>query len=85
MKQLILLSFLLISVFGFAQTANQKQAHKLAKEGIALFEKGEYDKSIRLFEKAEKLEPENYQYRYEIGYAYLLKKEYKKQSLLLKR
>ncbi len=78
MKQLILLSFLLISVFGFAQTANQKQAHKLAKEGIALFEKGEYDKSIRLFEKAEKLEPENYQYRYEIGYAYLLKKEYKK-------
>jgi len=77
MRKLLLILLILISVLSFGQTNDEKKAYDLAMEGIKLMDDGKYDESIKLLKKSEKLDPDNYSYPYEIGYAYLLKKDYK--------
>jgi tetratricopeptide (TPR) repeat protein len=80
MKRFFILVALVINVIsGFSQTDSEKQeAHDKAKQAIALMDKGDYDKSIKLLEESAKLDPTNYIYPYEIGYASILKQNYDK-------
>lgn len=47
-------------------------------EAIKIMDKGQIEKSIKLLEESSKLDPKNYLYPYEIGYAYYLQKNYSK-------
>lgn len=78
-KTFTIIGFLIVSLIACGQTDSDKQkAYETGREAIELMDKGNYDESIKLLEKSSKLDPENYTYPYEIGYAYILKKEHLK-------
>jgi len=79
MKKSIALIFIIcFGLNSYSQTEDDKEkAYEIASKAIKLMDNGEIDKSIELLSKAEKLDPENYSYPYESGYAYYLKKDYK--------
>jgi len=78
--------FIGIGLNAFGQTKNNKEkAYNNAKEAINLMDNGEIDKSIDLLKESQSLDPENYLYPYEIGYAYFLKKDYKNAIKTLKK
>jgi tetratricopeptide (TPR) repeat protein len=69
------------SVFLFLHTfsqndENRKKAKELKSEAIKLSDNGDPDKAIDLLESAKKLDPADYSYQYEIGYAYYVKKDF---------
>lgn len=76
-----LLSTLLFVNFVFFLSAqsekDKKEAYEIGTDAIKIMDKGAYDESIEMLKKAQKLDPENHNYPYEIGYAYLMKKDYK--------
>lgn len=72
-----LLLFLTVGQTAFGQT-NKDKALAKGKEAIQLMDNGQVDESIKLLEEAQKLDPDNINYPYEIAYAYCLKKDYKK-------
>ncbi len=74
---LILLFCCIVPLWGLSQSAKQ-QAYEKAHEAVALMDAGQIDESLVLLEEARKLDPKNYLYMYEIGYAYYLKKDYEK-------
>jgi len=78
----ILLQFLSISLL--AQT-NKEIAYSKAKEAIKIMDEGKIDESIELLNESQKLDSENYMYPYEIAYAYVLKKDYKKAIKILNK
>jgi tetratricopeptide (TPR) repeat protein len=47
------------------------------REAIKLMDNGNIDESIKLLEEAQKLDPDRFDYPYEIAYAHYLKKDYK--------
>jgi tetratricopeptide (TPR) repeat protein len=73
--------FLLTSLFTAAQlfAQNNKEA-ALAKgnEAIKLMDNGQISESITLLEESIKLDPDNIDYPYEMGYAHYLAKSYQK-------
>lgn len=74
-----ILFFTTLTILSFAQSQKDKEkAYNKAIEAIKLMDNGEYDKSIKLLEQSCKLDPEDINYPYEIGYAYLLKEDYPK-------
>jgi tetratricopeptide (TPR) repeat protein len=80
-RTFIIAGLLVLSLSLFAQTETEKQqAYDKAKNAIQLMDDGKYDESIEILKESGKLDPDNYLYPYEIGYALLLKKEYKKAS-----
>lgn len=82
MKTLLPLLLLLLATPMFAQN-NSEMAIKKAKEAIKLMDDGEVEKSIKLLEESQRLDPENYIYPYEIAYAYILQKEYEEAVKIL--
>jgi tetratricopeptide (TPR) repeat protein len=82
MRVTLLLSILLVLSFApknnLAQNNKKELALKKGKEAIMLMDNGKFDQSIDLLQEAQKLDPENINYPYEIGYAYYAKREYKK-------
>ena len=85
-RKITLLGIFLLLFIGqkvFAQT-NKELALQKAEKGIQLEdEEGKYDEAILLFKEAQKLDPEDINYPYEMAYAYSGKKEYKKASDIL--
>jgi tetratricopeptide (TPR) repeat protein len=81
MKQTINLSgiliFLITGHISLAQT-NQEKAREKSNKAIELEDGGKVDEAIKLLEEAQKLDPDNYTYPYELGYAYYQKADYKK-------
>ena len=71
-----MLCFLVIKIH--AQTANQKKALEIGQKAIVLVDEEKFDEGIKLLEEAQQLDPENYHYPYEIGYAYHSKGDNKK-------
>ncbi|MCB0397144.1 MAG: tetratricopeptide repeat protein [Flavobacteriales bacterium] len=69
-------------------TANGQTKHdeavQLGRQAIELMESGQIDASVELLEKAQKLDPDNISFPYEIGYAYYLGKNYGKAAKVLK-
>jgi tetratricopeptide (TPR) repeat protein len=75
----IVIGLVITGISVFCQTDSEKQeAYNIAKQAIELMDNGEYDKSIKLLEESAKIDPTNYLYPYEIGYALILKEKYKK-------
>lgn len=60
-------------------------ARKMAKQAIVLMDKGNFQESIKLLEKAHELDSSVIDYEYEIGYAYYLKKEFDKAVKILSK
>lgn len=81
-KFFLLLHFLVYS--SFSQTKSKIALNK-AKQAIALMDEGRIDESISILEESQKLDPKNYLYPYEIAYAYVLKKDYKKAIKVIKK
>lgn len=74
----ILIGLVIIGLPGYCQSESDKQeAIDKTKQAIELMDNGDYDKSIKLLEECSKLDPNNYIYPYEIGYALVLKENYK--------
>lgn len=72
----IILCFL--PVLGFAQKNEKKEqeAYELSQKAIELIDFGKTKQSIDLLKQAIKLDPNNYNYTYELGYAYYLTQDY---------
>ncbi|MFA7380234.1 MAG: tetratricopeptide repeat protein [Bacteroidia bacterium] len=77
-KTIGLLLFIAVGQIVFGQTTNKEKALSIGKEAIKLMDNGKIDESIELLEEAQKLDPEDIIYPYELGYAYYAKKDYKK-------
>ncbi len=60
----------------FGQTDIEKALSK-GQETIQLMDKGEIKESIKLLKEAEKLDPERFDYPYELAYAYYLDQDYR--------
>jgi len=67
---------LLVGLNLYSQSDKEK-AIEIGKEAIKLMDNGEVDESIKLLKDAQKLDPDNFAYPYEIAYALYMKKEYK--------
>lgn len=79
-KQLLIVVclFALSITVANAQTP-QEQAKSLLKTAIKLEDEEEkYDEALILIKEAQKLDPENYTYPFELAYTYAKKKEYQK-------
>lgn len=69
----------------FGQTESDKErAYEIAKKAIKVMDEGKIDESIKMLEQSQSLDPKNYLYPYEIGYAYFLKENHKKAIKTLK-
>lgn len=71
-----LCSLVLIGQNLFAQTDKEK-AYEMGISAIKFMDGGKIDESMKLLEKAQKLDPENINYPYELAYAHYLKEDYK--------
>jgi tetratricopeptide (TPR) repeat protein len=84
MKNLIktigLFLFILVGQFCFGQNINDK-----LNQAIKLMDSGKVDESIALLEDGRKLEPERFDYPYEMAYAYYLKGDYKESIKILEK
>ena len=78
--------FLVILLIGGAVSAqsNKDLAIKKGQEAISLMDGGQIEASIKLLEESMKLDPENLDFPYEMGYAYYLAKDYQKTINILK-
>jgi len=78
-----------IILVSFAQIANcqtnKNKAFEMAREAISLMDNGKIDESIKLLEKAQKLDPDNILFPYEIAYANYLKKDYQNVIKILEK
>ncbi len=78
MKNVFLFLMSFFSIVSLAQTEEEKkQAKFLAYTAIQKMDSGYVDESITLLKKSQKLDPDNMDYPYELGYASYLKKNYK--------
>lgn len=60
----------------FGQSSNEEQARIKGGVAVELMDNGKFDESIKLLKEAQQLDPENYVYPYEMGYAYYVQKDY---------
>ena len=85
MKNLLTITILFCLTFNlFGQKDNKTEAYEIASEAIKIMDSGDYKKSIEMLNKSKELDKENYIYPYEIGYAYILLKDYKSAIKTLK-
>ena len=80
MKKLTLLCLFIVCSLqaSYAQTNKELAATKLKKAIKLEDEDGKYDEALVLILEAQKLDPENYTYPFELAYTYNAKKEYQK-------
>jgi tetratricopeptide (TPR) repeat protein len=63
----------------FAQIpADKQKANDLKREAVQLMDNGDPDRAISLLETAQRADPDNHVYLYEMGYAFYIKKDYPK-------
>lgn len=79
-KTIGLLLFILGGQICFGQNTNEK-----LNEAIKLMDNGKVDESIVLLKEGSKLEPERFDYQYEMAYAYHLKSDYKESIKILEK
>jgi tetratricopeptide (TPR) repeat protein len=61
----------------------QKMAREKAIKAIELMDNGQIEESIELLKEADRLHPDQFDYKYEIAYAYYIDKNYKKSIKVL--
>jgi tetratricopeptide (TPR) repeat protein len=79
------LAVIAISTYAFSQADDQTKARELGMKAIKEMDRGNIEKSIKLLEQAEELDPENVDYPYEIAYAHYLSQNYKEVIEILNR
>jgi tetratricopeptide (TPR) repeat protein len=77
MRHFFALTFVLIAGQLFGQN-NKEKALAKGNEAIKLMDNGQIAESIKLLEESMKLDPDNIDYPYEIGYAHYIAKDYQK-------
>jgi len=75
-KVLGIILLMAIPQFSFGQTDKEKALSK-GEEAIKLMDNGKIKESIKLLKEAEKLDPERFDYPYELAYAHYINKNYK--------
>lgn len=75
-KTIGLLLFITAGQIAFGQS-NREKALTKGQEAIILMDDGKISESIKLLEEAQKLDPDRFDYPYEMAYAYYLKEDYK--------
>ncbi len=81
-----IIGFLLFVTAGqiaYGQTTKKEKALEKGKAAIELMDNGKFDESIKLLEEAQKLDPDDINYPYELAYVYYARKDYKKASKYL--
>jgi len=78
MKKIISLVFGLVICFSLQAQSDKEKAIELLREAVQTMDAGKPKAAIELLEKAEDLDPSNMDIPYEIGYAQIMRKEYKK-------
>ncbi len=82
----VLVFFLLVITQSVYAQSNQELARAKGQAAIKMEdEEGRFDEAIKLLQEAQKLDPDNIDYPYEIAYAYSAQKEYKKASDVLEK
>lgn len=86
-KVIRMISFVLI--FAIRQTAygqtDKEQAQLKAQKAVKLMDNGKVDESISLLEEAQKLDPDRFDFPYELAYAHYLKEDYEGTINILKK
>jgi hypothetical protein len=67
------------------QTDQQKEALDKAKRAIYLMDNGKIEESLVLLKQAQKLDPDNFTYKYEEAYAYYISQDYNKALAVLSK
>jgi tetratricopeptide (TPR) repeat protein len=80
----ILLIFIFLGQISYAQTDKQKALDK-GREAIKLMDNGNFDESIKLLKEAQKLDPDYFNYPYEMAYANYAKGNYKEAAKILEK
>lgn len=81
---LFFISIVSFSAFG-QKEAKEQEAFELSQKAIELMDFGKVDQSIDLLKKCVDLDPTNFNYPYELGYAYKVKKDYSNAILTYKK
>jgi tetratricopeptide (TPR) repeat protein len=76
MKTFALIVVLVFGATAYGQSTKQQEARAKGSQAIKLMDNGEIEASITLLKEAQKLDPKNIDFPYEIGYALYLKKDY---------
>ena len=86
-KTLLFTLFLGISLVYFAQKegGDKAEAQRLGRQAIMLMDEGRIEESVILLEQAQKLDPDNMIYPYEIGLAYYRSEQYDKAIKIYKK
>lgn len=83
-KWIGLLLFMMIGQMATGQTDKEKALEK-GIAAIELMDNGKIDESITLLEEAQKLDPDRFDYPYELAYAHYLKEDYKETIRILEK
>ncbi len=75
-KSVLVIILLAFNQLSIAQT-NEEKAYEKGMKAIELMDKGKIEESITLLEEAQKLDPNRFDYPYELAYAHYLQKDYK--------
>jgi tetratricopeptide (TPR) repeat protein len=76
---------MLMIATGSSAQSNKDKAYDKGMEAIKIMDEGKIDESIVLLKEAEKLDPDRFDYPYEIAYAHYQKKDYKGAIKLLEK
>lgn len=71
------LCFLFLSSKAFSQSGDKEKAYQMALEAIEMMDNGKFDESIKILKECIKLDPDNFNYPYEIAYAHYAQQDYK--------
>jgi hypothetical protein len=85
MKKLICLLLTGLLALPVAAQTNQELALEKKSQAVELMDSEQIDESILLLNEAKAMDPENFAYDYEIGYAYFLKNDYKSSLKVFKQ
>jgi len=76
MRLIGVIMFVLIGQVTYGQ-GNKDKALEKGQAAIELMDNGKIDESIKLLEEAQQLDPDRFDYPYELAYAHYLKEDYK--------
>ncbi|MDR0825169.1 MAG: tetratricopeptide repeat protein [Prevotella sp.] len=85
MKNFIILFIFSFSFLSAYTQTNEQKAYEIGKEAVKLMDQGKVDESLTLLREAQQLDPNSFDYPYEMAYAYSLKGNYKESLKILKK
>jgi tetratricopeptide (TPR) repeat protein len=78
MKAIFIFAFVFFSSHFLSAQTDKQTAEEKGREAIRLMDNGQFEESLKLLEEAQKLDPDDIIYPYEMSYAYYADKKYDK-------